>query len=356
MAHLEKYTEVDYPKLLMHYERAKYDDGSYHKYRNKDIDLSRTHQNYNVAAFQTLPQSEFMDRRLKQLKIFKRDDVKFMCDWIITLPQGMKDEERKFFDAVFKFLTDKYKKENVISAYVHKDESTPHMHFAFVPVAMDKKKNIEKLCSKDIVSRDDLFAFHEELENYMAGVFGRDVGVRNGATKEGNKSIDELKRGTAVKAVQEKREELAAVEKEIDSLKCGKKIEPVKTKKDVVVITNADLETANNALAKVGLSDKRIREADAEIKKGVEYRVKIGKQWQENSALQREITTLESDKRSLNNEIAKVNRVFNNYPKFWDEFLRLTAELNRIAEIEERIARAAKKAQRQNQNQAEAGD
>ncbi|MDR1094691.1 MAG: plasmid recombination protein [Clostridiales bacterium] len=66
MAHLQKFTKADYPKLLMHYERAKYENGEYHKYKNQDIDLSRTHQNYNIADFQTLPQSEFMDKRLKQ--------------------------------------------------------------------------------------------------------------------------------------------------------------------------------------------------------------------------------------------------------------------------------------------------
>ena len=39
-------------------------------------------------------------------------------------------------------------KENVISAYVHFDEVTPHMHYAFVPVVEDKKKGGYKLSAK----------------------------------------------------------------------------------------------------------------------------------------------------------------------------------------------------------------
>jgi len=348
MAHLEKYTQADYPKLLMHYERAKNTNGEYHKFRNQDIDLSRTDQNYNVAAgFQTLSQSEFMDKRLGQLKIFKRGDVKYLCDWVVTLPKGMEPEERRFFDEVFRFLSDKYGRKNIVSAYVHKDEARPHMHFAFVPVAMDEKKNREKLCSKDIIGRDDMLAFHDELDAYMTGVFGYDTGVRNGATVEGNKSIAELKRGTAVKELNAKREELAAVESTIDDLKCGDRIEPVKEKRDVVVISKADFETAGNALTKVKLSDKKMREGQAEVKKGVDYRNQIFRQSDEIQKLKAEISSHESENRRLNNRLLNIQNVFERNPRFLESFLQFAKDLERERENEERALQAAKRKQRQ---------
>lgn len=345
MAHLQKFTQAEYPKLLMHYERKKDENGDYHKFRNQDIDLSRTYQNYNVADFQTLPQFEFMDKRLSQLKIFKRDDVKYMCDWIITLPKGMEPEEREFFDAVLKFLIGKYKKENVISAYVHKDENQPHMHFAFVPVAMDKKKNIEKLCSKEIVSRDDMFAFHEELDNYLTDVFGYITGVRNGATVEGNKSIDELKRGTAVKELGEKKAELKAVEERIDKLKWPSTIKPVKEKSDTVVISKDDLQSANDTLAKKDLLESKAEDADKILK--TDYR-------KENFKLQNEIRKLKSEqsalvtaKNNLSNQLTRIQRVFDRNPKFWESFLQLASQMERAAEAEIRSAEAIKRAQKQ---------
>jgi hypothetical protein len=297
-----------------------------------------------------------MDRRLSQLKIFDRDDVKYMCDWVITLPKIMGNDERRFFEETFKFLVGKYKKKNVISAYVHKDETTPHMHFAFVPVAVDKKKNIEKLCSKDIIGRDDLLAFHEELDNYLTSVFGYCTGVRNGATKEGNKSIDELKRGTAVKALNETLAKKEAAEKKIDALEWGNRITPVKEKRDTVVISKGDLETANDALSKRHMLEDRAREAEKERDQAVnrDYNKEISRLWHENLELKEAKKNLEGDVHFLSDKQRETQKVFDRYPKFWDEFVRLAAELERIEQAELRAAQAEKRAL-QNQAQMEIG-
>ena len=76
-----------------------------------------------------------------------------MVDWVVTLPQSFDGDEQDFFQETYKFLNDRYGKENVISAYVHMDETTPHMHYAFVPVVEDKKKGGYKLSAKEAVNR-----------------------------------------------------------------------------------------------------------------------------------------------------------------------------------------------------------
>jgi hypothetical protein len=91
------------------------------------------------------------------------------------------------------------------------DETTPHVHFAFVPVVRDKKKDILKVSAKEAIDKWELQRFHKDLSNHMEGVFGRDIGILNEATKEGNRSTEELKRGTAI-------EELEAIEKEKEKL------------------------------------------------------------------------------------------------------------------------------------------
>ncbi|GHV03067.1 hypothetical protein FACS1894211_15490 [Clostridia bacterium] len=350
MAHLEKYTQKDYRKLLMHYERAKDGNGQYHKYKNQDVDLSRTYQNYNVANFQTLPQAEFMDKRLAQLKIFNRSDVKYLCDWIVTLPKLLGNgDERKFFDAVFRFLAGKYKRENVVSAYVHKDETQPHMHFAFIPVAMDKKRNIKKLCSKDIVGRDDLLKFHEELDDYLTNVFGCNTGVRNGATIDGNRSIDELKRGTAVKALKEVRAARETEEKRIDGLRWGDRITPVKEKRDAVVISKADYDSANDALTKRYLLEERAREAETEKRKVLDkdYRKDNFRLEVTARKLKAEKAALETERNNLSNRLQRYDKVFKKNPNLLEEFLRLAAELERIEQLEQRIAQAERQARKQ---------
>lgn len=173
------------------------ENGEYIKFSNQEIDLTRTHLNYNLAPERN--QREFIKARCESIQCMNRDDVNVMCSWVVTVPKTVPSENhRLFFDEVYKFLSDRYGGEkNIVSAYVHVDETTPHMHFAFVPVTIDKKKGIEKVSAKEILDKRDLQKFYNDLERRMAEVFGHEIGILNEATKDGNKSIDELKRGTA---------------------------------------------------------------------------------------------------------------------------------------------------------------
>lgn len=194
MAHKQKYTRGAVGHMFGHYDRSK-----------EVPELKspgNTVLNYNLASNdQPKSQLDFLHQRLSEVKVHNRKDVNVMVDWVVTLPQslnnkGLENEDR-FFKEAYKFLNDRYGKENVISAYVHMDETTPHMHYAFVPVVEDKKKGGYKLSAKEAVTREDLRTFHKDLSEHMERVFGRDIGILNEATKEGNKSIEELKRGTA---------------------------------------------------------------------------------------------------------------------------------------------------------------
>jgi len=203
MANVQKYTRADVNggSLTRHYERAKDEDGQYHKWGNQEIDPSRSHLNYNLAPDREKDQLAFIADRLSEVKCHKRADVNIMCSWVITAPKGLEDNEHeRFFQQSFDFLCDKYGEKNVVSAWVHMDETSPHLHFAFVPVVTDKKKGHEKVSAKEALgwSEKGLHKFHREFDAHMTTVFGRDVGVLNEATKDGNKEIWELKKETAI--------------------------------------------------------------------------------------------------------------------------------------------------------------
>lgn len=202
MAHMMKMTKAASGHMFLHYERAKDGKGEYVRFGNQDIKPVNTVLNYNLAYDdQPQRQLDFLHQRLSEIKVHNRKDVNVMVDWVVTLPQSLNgkgfDDEERFFKEAYKFLNDRYGKENVISAYVHMDETTPHMHYAFIPVVEDKKNGGYKLSAKEAITRKDLQTFHKDLSNHMERVFGRDIGILNEATKEGNKSIEELKRGTA---------------------------------------------------------------------------------------------------------------------------------------------------------------
>jgi len=216
MAHVAKYTRAQVGAMSRHYERAQKEDGEYQSFGNQDIDVSRIHLNYNLAPERDgQGQLEFIKQRTSEVKCHNRVDVNVMCSWVVTAPKDLEEHEHElFFEEVYKFLNDRYfhgSDRNVVSAYVHMDETTPHIHYAFVPVVWDSKKELEKVSAKELVHRHDLKTFHPDLERHMAEVFGREIGILNDATKDGNRSVGELKRGSAQKRLQE---ELGAVEAE----------------------------------------------------------------------------------------------------------------------------------------------
>lgn len=78
------------------------------------------------------------------------------------------EQERCFFQSAYDFMVKKYREENVISAWVHKDEAgQAHMHFAFIPICIDKKKGIEKVSAKEVLTRDELRSIHKDMSKYM---------------------------------------------------------------------------------------------------------------------------------------------------------------------------------------------
>lgn len=203
MAHVAKYTKGAMGHMLSHYDRSK--DGL-----SGFIDPDRTCLNYNLADHQVLPQLEFIHNRLSEVKVQNRKDVNVMCDWALTAPKDLPAEEHKaFFEKSYEFLENRYGKENVVSAYVHLDETTPHMHFCFTPVVRDLKHDRFKLSAKECINRQELRAFHDDLSAHLKKTLGHEVGVLNEATKEGNKSIQELKRESAIETLNKTLEEVS---------------------------------------------------------------------------------------------------------------------------------------------------
>ena len=232
MAHLEKYTSAAAGHMFAHYDRS-------HSSSTSNIDESRTHLNYNLAEKdQPLSCLDFLHKRMSEIKVLKRANVNVMCDWVITAPEDLTEEELPvFFDECYKFLNARYGKGNVISAPVHMDETSPHIHYNFVPVVTDKKKGIPKLSAKECITRKDLNTFHPDLTKHMTAVFGRDIGILNGATVGGNKTIKQLKQTSenlkAFKAVPIE-EESSAVYKLLG--------------KDKVVVKRSELDRLNKAV------------------------------------------------------------------------------------------------------------
>lgn len=212
--------------LCKHYERGFDNNGELVKFGNQSIDNNRSHLNYNLAPQRDISQGEFIKQRCNEVYCLNRKDVNVMCSWVVTMPKDLPEHlEQDFFKETYKFLSERYGKENIISAWVHKDEVTPHLHFSFVPVTYDQKKERYKVSAYEVINKTELQRFHPELQKHLENALGCPVNVLNEATKEGNKSIEELKRGTA-------QTELAQIKAEMQPYK-DLKIEAEKISEEV---------------------------------------------------------------------------------------------------------------------------
>ncbi|ORI75304.1 mobilization protein, partial [Leuconostoc mesenteroides subsp. mesenteroides] len=164
MAHLKKNTRGAVPGLAVHFERKT------DHHTNKEIDVSKSYLNQDLMADGSDMLSRF-NERLNDVYCMKRDDVKALATWIVTLPEELAEspyeQQSAFFEATTNFLNDRYGQENAVAAVMHYDETTPHLHYAFVPVVFDVKKSRYKVSAKEVLTRHDLQTFHDDLDQHL---------------------------------------------------------------------------------------------------------------------------------------------------------------------------------------------
>lgn len=283
MANVQKFTSSNMKGLSIHLDRKT------KNHSNKEIDIEKTHLNYDLCEKDGDTLSR-MNERLKDVYCMKRENVKVGCSWVVTLPENLKEigenEQRKFFEKTYEFLTDRYGGEkNVLSAQVHNDETTPHLHFAFMPVVWDEKKQREKVSAKEVLNRNELKAFHQDLDRFLKGEIPEiyQEGILNGETID-VENVRELKKfGDEIRAEKEKmlseirtfkepKKVLEKIQKNAEHKKTG-----VINKKDVVVLDKKDYERLE-VLAKSEIKTKdKLDKVNSKIE-GLETSVQLADQ------------------------------------------------------------------------------
>lgn len=339
MANCQKYTRAATGHLTRHFERAKDVNGEYVKFGNQDIDTNKSELNYNLAPEQN--QIEFIRQRCSEVQCLNRKDVNVMCSWAVTAPKDLDQaDEKAFFKHTYDFLAKRYGEKNVISAHVHLDEKSPHMHFAFVPVTIDKKKGIEKVSAKEVITRSDLQSFHKDLEMHLERELGHEVGILNEATKEGNRSIEDLKRGTAIKEVSKIRQEVSII--------VSKAQEEVRLIEDSIIPVKAEYEAYKDYV------DQSQRDSDismmypkyAEVtKKGLinrqEYVTVPKEMWEAKHVGANEISALKSQREGVEKKLKELRKSYS-----VDRIKALEGEIKEVKGINQQLNKALKEANR----------
>lgn len=168
-----KYKRENLKGVYRHNERKNYN------YSNKNIDKEKSYLNYALKDPMYSYEKEF-DRLKKEYNL--KGQIKTVsniaCEYIITSDKEFfgeigEAETKRYFETAYRFVS-KYKnlgEKYIMSAQVHMDEETPHMHLVFLPVVhtVDKKGNkIDKLaCSEFWKGKDSYRELQNAFYDYM---------------------------------------------------------------------------------------------------------------------------------------------------------------------------------------------
>lgn len=156
-----KYKGPGISNIEAHNERTKEKYAS-----NPDVDTERSKYNFHLVQ----PQGKYRAEAERQIKEAgcrtRKDSVRLVEALVTASPEFFKGKKRAeihaFFEEALKFLQANQAPETIISAVVHMDEKTPHMHLTFVPLTPDGRLSAKEILGnkKKLTEWQDKFWTH----------------------------------------------------------------------------------------------------------------------------------------------------------------------------------------------------
>ena len=157
-----KYKGPEISRIEAHNERTKETYAS-----NPDVDTARSKQNFHLVTPERKYRAE-AERQIAQAGCRTRSDSVRVVEVLFTASHDFfkgksKGEIRAFFEECMAFLAQRQAPATYLSAVVHMDEKTPHMHLSFVPLTTDGR-----LSAKEIVgNRQKLTQWQDAFWEHM---------------------------------------------------------------------------------------------------------------------------------------------------------------------------------------------
>ena len=259
----------------MHLEKAKGADGamSTHIERTvhpKNADRMRTHLNRELVRFPegVKNRTQAIAYRIETAGIKRKvgtNQVKAIRVLLTGSNKDMKQMEEDgrldgWCNDNLKWLRETYGERNLVSAVLHMDEHTPHIHATVVPIVTGERRKAKKkqqaegkrtyrkktdairLCADDVLTREKLSAYHDSYAEAMAK-YGLQRGIRGSEARHTTTAqyYRDLKRqtGELEANVQQLQTERQQAEQKLDEVKQGiksEKLEAAKTEAKAALV------------------------------------------------------------------------------------------------------------------------
>ena len=297
----------------------------------KNADPTRTHLNRELVEFPdgVSDRTEAISHRIRTAGIKRKitpDQVRAIRIVLSGTHEDMmkiQDEGRldEWCDDNLQWLHRTFGKENTVSAVLHMDEHTPHIHATVVPIVTGKRRkarqkqvdgrrtyrkkaNAVRLCADDLMSRERLVAYHDSYAAAMAK-YGLQRGIRGSEARHTTTAqyYRDLKRqtGELEANVQQLQTEQRQAERQLDEVR-----KEIKSEK----LEAAKTEAKTALVAKVGslLGSNKLKEE----REGLQQRLSVLEK--QNEELMQHIKQMErehqSERTKFNEYIDMIQRYF----------------------------------------------
>lgn len=298
-----KYKGPEIGQIEAHNERKKEKYAS-----NPDIDTSRSHLNFHLVHPERKYRAE-AERQIAQAGCRTRKDSVRVVEALVTASpeffKGKKKTEiRAFFEEAVRFIEKQQEKSTMISAVVHMDEKTPHMHLSFVPLTPDGR-----LSAKDIVgNKKKLTWWQDQFWKHMVRRWP-DLERGESASETGRTHIPPRLFKEAAH-LNRQRDMLMKLLAEVNPLNAKKKSAEIEALLERYI---PGVERMQTQMRKYDTAYKALRAENAELKKqmdsskeSVRYRLEVSQQLQE----------LEDLRRTVDNIPPEILQAYRSVPKF----------------------------------------
>jgi hypothetical protein len=219
-----------------------------HCYREREThnaDQERTPDNQHLVAKST---DEAMGKLRALLPEKRRKDAVLTVEYVMTaspewFAKATREQEKAFFQQSLQWLADKYGADRIVTASIHRDESTPHLSAFVVPLTQDRRLSAKEFIGSREKMRADQSTYaacvanlglergiegskatHQTIQQHYAavergvqpsasispsaveprvlrkGLFSSDVETPEAVAKRLSKAVNEVFAGTVAKA------------------------------------------------------------------------------------------------------------------------------------------------------------
>lgn len=315
--------------IQIHDRREK--DGISHT--NEDIDWTKTSENIDLLEqqerFRTVVNNRIAELELKRAP---RSDATVMCQCLVTSDKAFfdkmsREEQNEYFKKSFEFIKERYGEKNLVSATIHYDERTPHMHVNFVPVTSDGR-----LSAKDLFSPKSLRELQNDYNRFVRE-HGYDLERGQIDSKTKHLEVEEYKietRYEELKVKEQELEKLEGIDKAVDLNAEKGKILPYSTKEvEAIKKQNKALKLESNR------KDGSIRELQSNLDRANKQLLKAQMDLESTNVSLERLNDLENE----NNALEHLRNKYPNLDKALERFDKIKEQAyalgNKLVECKE---------------------